>query len=128
MAKFLSLFLKILVTIPVIAFLFFLTISNRSQSLKITWSPVNDAVDISLPILLFSALVAGFVWGSLILWSNTLEMRAERRVLKKKISDLEKQISVQSKEIERLAAQKSVIPPVSYAPAPVPRIASPEIL
>lgn len=128
MTKFLTLFLKILITLPVIVFLFFVTLSNRDQILNLTWSPLHNAASVSLPIVLFAALVIGFVWGSLILWSNTLIMRAERRALKKQISVLEKQLELQRVEAARQAAQKTTNAKVEYAQPPTPRIAAPEIL
>lgn len=127
MTRFISLFLKILVTIPVIAFLFFLTITNREQMLNLTWSPLSDATEISLPIVMFVCVVAGFVWGSLILWSNSLSFRAEHRAAKKQIATLERQLSVQSAEIERLSRGQSTRQ-AEFVKPPTPRIATPEIL
>lgn len=127
MAKFLSLFLKVLVTLPVVAFLFFLTIENRDQSLQLTWSPLNEAVAVSAPLIIFAGLVVGFIWGSLILWSNTLEMRAERRALKKQVAQLENQIALQRSEYDR-ALKARTVPVVEEVPAPTPRIAYPEVI
>lgn len=126
MVKFLTLFLKILITLPLIALLFFVTLSNRDQILNLTWSPLHGEASVSLPVALFIALVIGFIWGSLIMWSNTLVMRAERRAFKKQIAALEKQIEIQRGEAVRHSQQKNI--QADYAPPPTPRIAAPEIL
>ena len=124
--KYIALILKILITIPVLAFLFFVTLSNRDQSLSVIWSPLHDSVHLSLPIIFFAALVIGFVWGSLILWSNTLELRAERRNYKKQITVLENQLQILRDERERAK------PVIITSTEPTPRIAavnvSPDIL
>lgn len=128
MAKFLSLFLKVLVTLPVVAFLFFLTIENRDQNLQLTWSPFSEAIAISTPLIIFAGLVIGFIWGSLILWSNTLEMRAERRALKKQVAQLENQITLQRTEYDRALKTKTVPVHQDITPPPTPRIAYPEVI
>ena len=125
MTKFLTLFLKTLITLPVIAFLLFVTLSNRDQVIDLTWSPLHNSLSLSLPIVLFAALVIGFVWGSLILWSNTLVMRAERRAYKKQVAFLERQMEIQRIEISRHNTKPSKD---AYMPPPTPRIAAPEIL
>lgn len=126
MAKFLSLLIKILVTIPVVAFLGFVSISNRSANLDIIWSPLHDSAVLSLPVIVFIAIVFGFVWGSLILWSNTLYLREERRALKKQVITLEKQLSAQRQDFERVIAQRNPVAPVAD-PQTVSRISAPEL-
>ena len=128
MAKFLSLFLKILVTLPVVAILFFLTLENRGQSFSLTWSPFNEAVAVSAPIVIFAGLVIGFIWGSLILWSNTLEIRADRRALRKQVASLENQIALQRSEYDRALKMRAASAANDIVPPPTPRIASPEII
>ncbi len=128
MTKFLALFIKALVTVPVVAALFFVTLSNRDASLDLTWSPMHEATMISVPLIIFISCVLGFMWGSFILWSNTLELRAERRSLKKQISALEKQVDFQRMEIERQTALKQAQIQSPPSSAPMPRIAVPEIL
>ncbi|PZP57478.1 MAG: hypothetical protein DI586_00135 [Micavibrio aeruginosavorus] len=132
MMKFLNLFIKVLITLPVIAALFFITLSNRGVYLDMTWSPLHEAAALSLPLIIFVTCIIGFIWGSLILWSNTLELRAERRALKKQIAILEKQIDFQRMEIERQAALKQAAKNetirISNTAQPTPRIAVPEIL
>jgi len=122
--KYVALIFKVLITLPVIAFLFFLTLSNREQELPLTWSPLSGPVTVSLPIVIFAGLVLGFIWGSLILWSNTLELRAERRALKKKVMLLEKELETRRLEYARALSVKKEV----YVPPPTPRIAAPEIL
>ncbi len=131
MTKFLALFIKVIITLPVVAALFFVTLSNRDLTAELTWSPLHDPAMISLPLIIFISCILGFIWGSLILWSNTLELRAQRRALKKQIATLEKQVDFQRMEIERYAAlQQAAQISTKPVPAhqPTPRIAVPEIL
>lgn len=126
MTKFLTLLLKVLITLPVIAYLFFVTLENRGESLSFIWSPLHTAVSIPLPLILFLGLVAGFVWGSVIMWSNTLYLRGDKRELKKKVASLEQQLEIQKRESDRLSKPKTVHEHNSTMPAP--SLVAPEIL
>ena len=119
MTKFISLFLKILVTIPVVALLIFITLGNQEQVLKFKWSPIHESISLSLPIIIFISVIFGFVWGSLILWSNTLDLRADRRAFKKKVSELETRLEKQRIDHERemsVKAAQGVAPKMDLLP------------
>ena len=109
-----------------ISYLFFVTLENRDQSLDFVWSPFHGALSLSLPLILFLGLIAGFIWGSVIMWSNTLYLRTDKRELKKKLAAIEQQIELQKRETEK-AAKTAVIQAAQSSAANV-RIAAPEIL
>ncbi len=127
MTKFIALFCKILITLPVIAILFFLTLSNKDQQLSLTWSPLSGPVSLSLPVILFLAIVAGFVWGALIMWSNTLGLREERRALKKKTAQLEKELELARSERDRIAKERPLHAPTATNAVSAPLLGVPEI-
>jgi len=116
--KYVSFAIKALITLPLIAYLLFLTLENRSVRVDFVWSPFADAVNIALPLLALGVLVGGFIWGCMILWSNTLALRAERRHFKREKAALESRLSLQAAEMERLrTAQKKDTPaPQTYLP------------
>lgn len=126
MTKFLTLLLKVIITLPVIGYLFFVTLENRGGNLDFVWSPFHDVVSIPLPLILFLGLVAGFVWGSVIMWSNTLYLRSDKREMKKKIASLEHQLELQKREAERLV--KPALVQSAHTTTTAPRIAAPEVL
>ena len=103
-----------------------MTLENRGQSFDFVWSPFHGALSLSLPLILFMGLVAGFIWGSVIMWSNTLYLRADKRELKKKLATIENQMELQKRESER--AEKTAIIQAAQSSAANARIAAPDIL
>lgn len=118
-----ALLCKFLVTLPVIALLVYVTIANREGKIEFSWSPFHSPEILSLPLIIFAAVILGFLWGSLILWSNTLQMKEEARANKKRIANLEAQLDLQRVEYEKLKGKIA-----SADTGNAPRIAGPEIL
>lgn len=102
--KIIRLFSKILVTILCVAYLLWLTLANRDINFDFKWNPLHDQIlHLSLPLALFLAIVAGFVWGSFILWINMSPLRDERNKFRKRIDQLERQLQ------EKQHLQKTVV-------------------
>lgn len=114
LVTFWAFFCRVLITVPVIGFLIFLTIANRELNVSLIWSPLHDAQLLSLPVIIFASVISGFIWGSLILWSNTLSMKEEARMNRKRITQLEAQIDLQGVEYEKLKGR------VAAAEQPIP--------
>ena len=118
---------KFLITIPLIAYLVYLTIANRAVDFEMSWSPLQGSAVLSLPVIIFAAVIAGFIWGSLILWSNTLQIKEEARVNRKRIANLEAQLDLQRVEYEKLRGRLQAAEHEG-AHATAARISGPEIL
>ena len=123
--KFLSLLIKTLITLPIIAYLFFITLENRTSQIDFVWSPFAPSVHIAFPLIALGILCVGFIWGCLILWSNSFKLRSERIAFRREKENLEKQLTVQAAEIERLRALQKPVAPNHHN---VPTISPPEVL
>lgn len=121
--SFWSFVFKLLVTIPLAALFIYLIIANRAEMVIFNWSPLHASLELSLPFIIFAAVIIGFLWGSLILWSNTLQAKEELRASRKRIANLEAQLDLQRVEYEKL---KGRLQAVEHGNAT--RIAGPEIL
>jgi hypothetical protein len=114
-----------LITLPIIAYLLFVTVENRASQIDFVWSPFSSPLHIAFPLVALATLCAGFIWGCVILWSNSFTLRSERISYRREKEALEKQLSLQAAEIERLRnLQKPVAPNIQNMPA----ISPPEVL
>jgi uncharacterized integral membrane protein len=84
--------LKFLITIFFVAVLLWLAFANR-ESVSVTWSPLHDPASIPVAAIILVAIVAGFIWGSLIVWLNSAPLRRDRRMKAKDINRLEKELN-----------------------------------
>lgn len=83
--------LKFLVTAFFVAALLWLAFANR-DSVSLVWSPLHEPASIPVAVLVLIAIVAGFIWGGLIVWLNTASLRRIRKVQSRNISRLEKEL------------------------------------
>ena len=84
--------LRILVTLPFVAALLWLTFANR-DAVPFIWDPLHAGADeMPLAIIIVCATVAGFMWGGLIVWLNQANVRRERRHQARELNRLEKEL------------------------------------
>lgn len=97
--------LKLLITIPFVAVLLWLSFANR-DSVTLTWSPFHEPANIPVAVVVLISVVTGFVWGSVITWLNYASVRREKRMNSKARAKLEK-------ELQQTKVQGVTLPTVS---------------
>ena len=83
---------KFLVTLFFVTILLWLAFANR-ESVPVTWSPLHDPASVPVAVIILIAIVAGFIWGSLIVWLNSAPVRRDRRAKSRDITRLEKELN-----------------------------------
>lgn len=83
--------LKLLVTLPFVAILLWLSFANR-DAISVVWSPLHEKTDIALAVVILAAVIAGFIWGALITWINYGTLRRAARINNRAITKLEKEL------------------------------------
>lgn len=83
---------KILITVFFVAILFWVGFSNRG-AVDFVWSPLSEPLTLPVAAVVLVATIAGFFWGGLIVWINEGPARRERRLQKKDIARLEKELN-----------------------------------
>lgn len=99
--------LKLLVTIPFVAILLWLSFANR-DAVSLVWSPLHEKTDIALAVVILIAVIAGFVWGALITWINYGTLRRAARINNRELTKLEKELN--SVKAQNTAVTTSVPP------------------
>ncbi len=102
--------LKILITLPFVAALLWVSFANR-DSVDFTWSPLHEAFSIPVAILVLIATITGFIWGGLIVWLNEANNRRDRRLQRKDISRLEKELNQARLQVQDKPASAQVLLP-----------------
>lgn len=69
---------------------------NR-QDVALYFSPIHDAVQIPLFIIILGFAAAGFLIGSMAVWFNDGKLRREKRLQKKQIKTLESELEMTQK-------------------------------
>jgi hypothetical protein len=90
--------LKWLAALPIIvaAVLFALA---HAQPVEFYWSPVNDPLILPLYALALGLCAIGFILGALATWLGMGHLRHDRRVQKKTIKQLEKELAAANENI-----------------------------
>lgn len=83
--------LKLLVTLPFVAILLWLSFANR-DAVSVVWSPLHEQTDIALAVVILLAVIAGFIWGALITWINYGSLRRAARINNRALTKLEKEL------------------------------------
>lgn len=83
---------KILVTILFVSLLLWVTLSNSAQ-VDFSAPPFFNTMLLPSPIIILVSVIAGFIWGSAIVWLNGSGVRGDVRRLKREIKMLEQEIS-----------------------------------
>ncbi len=79
--------LGLVVVIPVAVFC-----GLNIHSVSVTYSPFHDSVDVPLYVVGLAFALFGVLFGSFSTWLNSATVRKERRVFKKRIKTLEKEL------------------------------------
>lgn len=87
--------LKVLVTLPFLLVVLWIGFANRADVFFV-WTPLREPDSFPLALLLVGSVFFGFLWGSLILWINTLPMHSESRARKREIVRLQKDLAESS--------------------------------
>jgi uncharacterized integral membrane protein len=102
--------LKIIITLPFAAALLWVSFANR-DSVDFTWSPVHDPAEVPVAVLVLAATIMGFVWGGLIVWLNEAHNRRDRRLQRKDISRLEKELNQARLQVQDKPASAQILLP-----------------
>ncbi len=84
--------LKLILTIPFIAILLWLSFANR-ETVTFIWSPFHEPADIAISVIVLFGIIAGFIWGALITWINYGPSRRAARINRSALNKLEKDLS-----------------------------------
>lgn len=79
--------LSVVIMVGVILF----TFANRER-IPVQLHPFHEPYDVFSFVLALGALAIGFVFGGVMVWLNSAEIRADRRKQKKRIKELEKEL------------------------------------
>ncbi len=102
--------LKIIITLPFAAALLWVSFANR-ESVEFTWSPVHEAALVPVAVLVLAATITGFIWGGLIVWLNEAHNRRDRRLQRKDISRLEKELNQARLQVQDKPASAQILLP-----------------
>jgi uncharacterized integral membrane protein len=102
--------LKIIITLPFAAALLWVSFANR-DSLEFTWSPLHDPLSVPVAVLVLGATIMGFIWGGLIVWLNEANNRRDRRLQRKDISRLEKELNQARLQVQDKPASAQILLP-----------------
>ena len=102
--------LKIIITLPFAGALLWVSFANR-DSVDFTWSPLHEAVSIPVALLVLGAAIMGFIWGGLIVWLNESGTRRDRRLQRKDITRLEKELNQARLQVQDKPASAQVLLP-----------------
>ena len=102
--------LKIIITLPFVAALLWVSFANR-DFVDFTWSPLHDASSLPIAVLVLGATITGFIWGGLIVWLNEAGHRRDRRVQRKDITRLEKELNAARLQVQDKPASAQVLLP-----------------
>lgn len=100
-------FLALLTTVAVLVF----ALSNR-QEVEVVLLPVYEPVNLPLYLVALGLMATGFTIGALLVWMNGGELRRERRLHKKRVKLLEKELSSITQ-----TAQQQDMPDSDFFPA-----------
>lgn len=82
---------KIFLTLVFAAVLFWIVLVNRG-AVVFSFEPVWNSFPLPLAVIIFTAVVFGFIWGALVVWLNEAKTRSQCRKQKKEIRKLEEQV------------------------------------
>jgi uncharacterized integral membrane protein len=86
-----SALVKFLVTFLFVVIILWLSVFNR-ESVEFSLYPlVLDPLSIPLAIIMLGCVLAGFIWGALIVWLNSGAIRSEARRLRREVKSLEQE-------------------------------------
>lgn len=102
--------LKIIITLPFVAALLWISFANRDL-VDFMWSPLHEAVSVPVAVLVLAAAVFGFVWGGLIVWLNEAGPRRDRRLQRKDIKRLEKELNAARLQVQDKPASAQLLLP-----------------
>ena len=86
-------FFKIVLTLVFAAVLFWMILVNR-EAVGLSFEPFLNSFPVPLAIVIFAAVIFGFVWGAMVVWLNEGKTRAECRKQRKEIQRLGQQTGV----------------------------------
>lgn len=96
------------------AFVTAFAVMNRFE-IDLVWSPVHDSVAFPFYAVFLVALLVGFLFGGVLVWINAGSVRKDRRLQRREIKLLEK-------EIEKLKQDKFSSAPVAPASDILPAV------
>ncbi len=70
----------------------------NTGSVEITYSPVHEAINLPIYLILLLPMAFGFLFGGAVVWLNMGKLRRDRRQKKREIKILEKEVSRLQKE------------------------------
>ena len=113
MAAFFRTILGLIVTIPVAAFC-----GLNVQNVEIIYSPFHDSIEVPLYAIALGFALFGCVFGAFSTWLNNAPMRKQRRLLGKRVRQLEKELR---RWQEQKGSGKSVTPAKVEKEEPAPQ-------
>lgn len=106
MKDFLFTLLAWLLTLPFVIGAIVFAIYN-SENIAVVLSPFRDALEIPLYVPVLTAIAFGFLFGAIMTWAGMAPLRADRRLLRKRIKELEKKLET---------SNQNMIPTHNYMP------------
>lgn len=99
-------FLKWIIALPLIIGVVLFALANP-QTITLTYSPIHAAATLPLYFIALVFLGIGFLIGAFMAWVGMSAVRAERRALKKKVKELEKDINIANEKLLKALSEKS---------------------
>jgi len=106
MLRFFSAFFGFILTLALIVF----AVLNRAHT-ELYWSPMHEPLHLPLYVYTLGFLALGFLLGSLMVWLNNAELRRSRRLQRKEIKELQKELDTAQ------AGMDNGAPPDDFFPA-----------